>query len=158
MSSAPRWAAIALATLALTLSSSTVALAATTPQVRSTREYTMHENAYTTLEVRYRCAAGHQASLYAELWQGGTADNPYSFFSTDHRDAYNPPLVCDGTKRTVMLGLILGGYSEENGSADYYFLQDTALGFGRANVTVQLTDHTSGKVDTDLDRVEVVSR
>ena len=158
MSSFPRWVAFALATAALSLAPVAAAQAATTPQVRSVGEYTMHENAYTTLEVRYRCAPGHEVSLYAELWQGGSKAAPYSFFSTDNPGAYVPPLTCDGLKRTVNLGLILRGWTEETADAEWPYLRDTALGFGRANVTVKLTDHSNGKVDTDRDRVEVVSR
>jgi hypothetical protein len=126
------------------------------PQVRQVADATVFEGEYTTLTVDYRCTAGHTASLYASVWQGGTEADPRTFYDTSATTV--PALVCDGDRHTVHLGLLLVGFDPEGDAADYEYLENTIDGYGRGYVVVALTDETTGLTDLDKDKVEVRSR
>jgi hypothetical protein len=128
------------------------------PKIKAKGEYTVYENGYSTLEIQYRCATGHTAALYADIWQGGTRERPVSLYNSESTDFHAPDLICDGDKHTAGLGLILFGYTENNPTSPYEFFGDTARGFGRGNVTVILYDLTTGHRDTDFDTIDVISR
>jgi len=127
------------------------------PKVRVTADQITQENAVATLDVRYRCATGTTATLFVSLWQGGTAENPVSLFDTSGSSTVRP-LVCDGDKHLAYVTVIAVGATDDDEDGDYAFLTDTEFGGGRANVTATLTDTATGVSDTDVDRVDVVSR
>jgi hypothetical protein len=155
-----KFLAAAIAALALVAFSAAPASAAGggDPKVKSKGEYSVYENGYTTLDFQYRCATGHTASIYAEIWQGGTRENPVSIHTSDSTDFHPPTLICDGDKHTGGLGLILVGYTELNPYSPYEYLGDTDDGYGRGNVKIVLTDITAGTSDTDYDTIDVISR
>jgi len=128
------------------------------PKIKAKGEYTVYENGYTALDIQYRCATGHTAAIYADIWQGGTLQRPTALYNSESPDADLPELVCDGDKHDADLGLILFGYTEENPTSPYAFFGDTDDGFGRGNVTVILYDLTTGNRDTDFDVIDVISR
>jgi hypothetical protein len=154
-------AAAALAALALATMTAAPASAAGkgAPSVKSKGEYTVYEGAYTALNFQYKCAAGHTATVAAEIWQGGTAEAPVSLYTTELSPAPDlPDLVCDGKKHLDRVGLYLDGWTEENPTSQYDYFGDTSAGFGRGNVTIVITDTTTGVSDTDRDRIGVTSR
>lgn len=150
---ARRPAAIVLMTAALSVLSVTPAEAANSPQVRSTGSVTSFEYELATLDVRYRCAPGAWVDLEAELWQGGTADEPTAYYLGPTGN-FRP--TCDGEKHTVALEFRIADWDWDNGSANYEFLTPTAAGGGRAHVTVTMSDHLGRPLDMDRDRVKVL--
>jgi len=148
-------AAIAIAASTLFVVTATPAVAANSPQVRSTGETTSFEYELTTLSVRYRCAPGLWVSLNAELWQGGTVDDPMSLY-VGPTGSYRP--ICDGKKHTVELELRIPDWDWDYGSANYSFLTPKSAGGERANVTVTMNDHLGNVLDVDSDRVAVLAR
>jgi hypothetical protein len=130
------------------------------PKIRVRSTETVQENEVTVLDVEYRCATGHSASLSASLRQGGTAAHPRSLFDTSFAALPPLPLTCDGDRHTAHVALILVGWNDDYTSEPpgNQFLVDTSQGGGRATATATLTDLTTGHVDVDVDRLDVVSR
>ena len=130
------------------------------PKIRVRSGETVQENEVATLDLEYRCATGHTASLFVSVWQGGTVEHPVSLFDTTFPGLRPLVLTCDGDRHTVHVAMILVGWNDDYVSEPPHnlFLTDTAQGGGRANVTARLTDVTTGSTDVDLDRVDVVSR
>jgi hypothetical protein len=154
-------AASAVAILAVSLAAGpAVAAGGGDPKIRVRSTETIQENEVATLDLEYRCATGHTASLSVSLWQGGTAEHPVSLFDTSFPGLRPPVLICDGDRHLVHVATILVGWNDDYVSEppNNLFLTDTAQGGGRANVTAILTDVTTGATDVDLDRVNVVSR
>lgn len=150
-----RVAAVALTAVVLSVVSATPAQAANSPQVRSTGETTTFQYELATLDVRYRCAPGLWVNLDAELWQGGTADDPASLY-VGPTGNYRP--ICDGKKHTVELELRIPDWDWDYGSANYLFLTPKSEGGARAHVTVTMSDHLGNVMDVDHDRVAVLAR
>jgi hypothetical protein len=144
-------ASVTALSLVAVIASPVAAAGGGAPKIRSEGEYaTVVTDDMTLIDIHYRCATGHTAAIYADIWQGGTSQRPVSLYNTEHADALIPELVCDGDKHYVTLGLIRPVYPY------YGVLGDTSLGYARANVTVILYDLTTGYRDTDFDEVDVL--
>lgn len=124
------------------------------PKVRVVGTPVTQENSFAVVDVRYRCASRTTATMYVSVRQGSVSD-PSAFFDTSD----SPPvqLMCDGDKHFTAVGVYALG-STESDSGLYGYLQDTAGTGLRAMVTAVVTDATTGKTDTDVDRVDVQSR
>lgn len=145
------------ASLALGASVPATAAGGGGPKVRVISDETIVENEIATLSVRYRCAAGHSASLFVSLWQGGTAADPVSSYNTTLTPASDQPvLICDGDRHIAPVTLIFEGWNTD--LVNVPFLVIAANGGSRVKVTATLTDTTTGRVDVDHDRMIAVGR
>jgi hypothetical protein len=125
------------------------------PKVRVVGSAVTHENSFASVDVRYRCATGTTATMYVSVRQGSAAD-PSAFFDTASYYSATP-LVCDGDKHVSWFGMVALGGSETDPGL-YGYLQDTSVSGLRGVVTAVITDTTTGRTDTDVDRVVVESR
>jgi hypothetical protein len=103
------------------------------------------------LKIRYSCASGHEPSLYADIWQGGTLQEPVSLYNTEQPGAVVPELTCDGRTYSATLTLVRVLFPP------YGLLGTTSHGFGRAHATVILYDLTTAHRDTAFEDVVVRS-
>jgi hypothetical protein len=124
----------------------------TEPRVRvSTSTIVVRNGTTVDLKIRYSCASGHQPALYADIWQGGTLQQPVSLYNSEQPGAVLPALTCDGKTYSATLTLLRVLLPP------YVSLGTTSGGYGRAHATVVLYDLTTAHRDMSVEDVTVRS-